>query len=322
MSLSNIQALIQDDIMVVDDLIRQRLYSRVELVSQIGEHIVHSGGKRARPMLLLLVANALAYDGGQHHELAAIIEFIHTATLLHDDVVDGSLLRRGLDTANAVWGPQASVLVGDFLYSRAFQMMVSLQQLPVMDILANTTNVIAEGEVLQLLNARDADTSQSRYFDVIRCKTAELFCAAGKLGGLVSGADQTIIDAMGCYGMQFGMAYQIIDDLLDYQAEANTLGKNIGDDLAEGKPTLPLIYIMQNGSEAQKNLVRDAIENANVDKLAEIQQAIHDTKALDYVRSIAESEKQGAIEALQILPASAYKQGLVEMVEFAVNRGY
>tara|TARA_R110000868_G_scaffold410505_2_gene698759 strand:- start:9574 stop:10542 length:969 start_codon:yes stop_codon:yes gene_type:complete len=322
MSLETVRTLLKDDMEEVNDLIMRRLYSRVELVSEVGQYIVDSGGKRTRPMLVLLAAKAFGYRGEMHIELATIIEFIHTATLLHDDVVDGSLLRRGLDTANAVWGSQASVLVGDFLYSRSFQMMVSLKNMQVMDILANTTNVISEGEVLQLINANDPDTTEARYLDVIRCKTAELFRAATQLGAVAADRSEAEITAMANYGLHLGMAYQLVDDILDYSSDAATMGKNIGDDLAEGKPTLPLIYVMKHGTPQQIKLIRDAITEGGIDALAEIQQAIADTNALDYCRQVAESEKQRAIFALENIPDSIHKDAMIELVEFVLKRDH
>jgi octaprenyl-diphosphate synthase len=322
MTIAAIQTLLQNELQQVNDLIIKRLHSKIDLVNLVAEHIVNSGGKRTRPMLLLLAANALHTKHDAAIELAAIIEFIHTATLLHDDVVDGSLLRRGIDTANAVYGPAPSVLVGDFLYSRSFQMMVQLQNMQVMEILANTTNTISEGEVLQLMNAGNPDTTEAQYLDVIRCKTAELFKAATELGAVATQASPEIQQAMANYGLHLGMAYQIADDILDYQSDADTMGKNVGDDLAEGKPTLPLIYIMQNGNHEQQQLVRNAIEVKSAANLTQIQQAIADTHALDYCRAFAKREAETAINELSNLPHSDYQQAMIDLANFAFQRTY
>lgn len=322
MSITATRDLIHPELAAVNDLIRERLASNVELVNAIAEHIIAGGGKRTRPMLVILVAKALKTSNSDHLELAAIIEFIHTATLLHDDVVDGSLLRRHLQTANAIWGAAPSVLVGDFLYSRAFQMMVKLQSLRVMAILADTTNIISEGEVLQLMYAGDPDTNEERYFNVIRCKTAELFKAATELGAVAANADSAICAAMANYGLNLGMSYQINDDMLDYTADAADMGKNVGDDLAEGKVTLPLIYAMQYGTAEQVKLIRDAISNKSAANLTEIQHVIHDTKALDYCYAQAKQFALTAITALKDLPNSDYKTALQQLAEFSYQRGY
>ncbi len=322
MRLESIQQLIQAEMDAVNDCIRDSLYSQVELINTISEYIINSGGKRARPMLVILSAKALCCDNILFIQLATIIEFIHTATLLHDDVVDGSLLRRGVDTANAKWGSQASVLVGDFLYSRAFQMMVALNNMAVMDVLANTTNTISEGEVLQLLNAHDSGTDESNYMKVIRCKTAELFRAAMQLGAIASGVDTQTIAAMAEYGLQFGLAYQLIDDVLDYCSDAETMGKNVGDDLAEGKPTLPLIYALRHGNEQQRQIIADAIQRGTSADLSLIQQIIQDTGALTYTRQQARLAAERAIASLTVVADSAYKQALIALAEFAVKRNY
>lgn len=322
MAITITQNLIENELAAVNDLIRRRLYSKVELVNAIADHIINSGGKRTRPMLVILVAKALAAEGDHFLELAAIVEFIHTATLLHDDVVDGSLLRRGLDTAHAVWGSAPSVLVGDFLYSRAFQMMVHIKSMRVMSILANTTNIISEGEVMQLMYAGDPATSEARYLDVIRCKTAELFKAATELGAVTSQASDDVCHKMASFGLHLGMAYQITDDILDFTADSDTMGKNVGDDLAEGKPTLPLIYAMQHGSTEQTNIIRDAITNKSAEQLTIIQNIIQDTNALDYCRQLAEREAKAAIQCLSVLPASDYRDALQNLAEFAYQRDY
>jgi len=304
----------------VNTVIRERLHSEVALVNQIAEYIISAGGKRIRPVLVLLVANAYSYKGTAHHELAAVVEFIHTATLLHDDVVDESSMRRGRQTANALFGNAASVLVGDFLYSRAFQMMVSLNTMRVMQILSDATNVIAEGEVLQLLNMHDPDVNEEAYLQVIRSKTAKLFEAAAELGALISGCNDEEIAAAGEYGRSLGTAFQLIDDVLDYAGDATEIGKNVGDDLREGKPTLPLIYLMENGTEEQRQLVRSCIENGDEQHFDTILSAITTSGALDYTRRAAEVASQRAISAIESMPASQYKDSLLSLAHFSVNR--
>ena len=276
-------------------------------------YIVNSGGKRIRPSLLLLVARALGYQSDEHVRLAAIVEFIHTATLLHDDVVDASKLRRGRETANQRWGNEASVLVGDFLYSRSFQMMVEVGKMPVMDILAEATNVISEGEVQQLLNAHDPETTEERYMAVIHDKTAKLFEAACRLGAIISGATEEQVAAMTQFGRHIGAAFQLIDDSLDYSASSIQLGKNIGDDLAEGKPTLPLLYAMWHGNSEQKDIIHNAILNGGLENLKEIQKAITSTGAIQYTTKIAQREAQQAIQCLSALPDSEYRHGLATL---------
>jgi octaprenyl-diphosphate synthase len=304
----------------VDKLITERLSSKVVLINQLGHYIVGSGGKRLRPALVLLSARANAYEGDAHISLAAIVEFIHTATLLHDDVVDESNMRRGRDTANRVWGNNASVLVGDFLYSRAFQMMVELGDMRVMDIMADTTNLIAEGEVMQLVNCQDPDTTEERYLDVIRCKTAKLFEAATELGAVVARRPIEEQQALAVYGLNFGIAFQLIDDVLDYSAQAEELGKNLGDDLAEGKPTLPLLYAMWNGTPVQSALVREAIEKGGLDNIAAITSAIESTGAIAYTAELARRHAATAKEALALLPDSSHKQAMLGLADFAVER--
>ncbi|HTA65528.1 MAG TPA: polyprenyl synthetase family protein, partial [Xanthomonadaceae bacterium] len=277
-----IQALVAEDMAAVDALIRRRLASDVVLVNQIGEHIVTAGGKRLRPMLALLAARAMGYRGDEHHQLAAIIEFIHTATLLHDDVVDESDLRRGRKTANALWGNAPSVLVGDFLYSRSFQLMVELERPQVMRVLADTTNAIAEGEVLQLLHVRNPDTDEAAYTQVIERKTAVLFAAATRLGALLAGADAAAQQALHDYGLELGFAFQIADDVLDYTADSEALGKNLGDDLAEGKATLPLIHALAHANPATVPALRAAIVEGDVDAMPVILRAIRDSGGIDY----------------------------------------
>ena len=322
MKLEQLYNLIDPDMRAVDRVIRTRLHSEVALVSQVAEYIITAGGKRLRPALVLLSAGALGYSGAHHHELAAIIEFIHTATLLHDDVVDESDLRRGRKTANALFGNAASVLVGDFLYSRAFQMMVEIGDMRIMRVLSDATNIIAEGEVLQLMNCHDADVDEERYLQVIRYKTAKLFEAASQLGAIIGQADTRQEEALATYGMHLGTAFQLIDDVLDYSgAEAET-GKHLGDDLAEGKPTLPLIYVMQNGNAAQADCVRHAIENGGREDFAEVLAAIHATHALEHTQRQAQKEAELATTALGELPASTYKDSLLELSAFAVARSF
>jgi octaprenyl-diphosphate synthase len=321
-TLEKLYALIDPDMKAVDAVIRQRLHSEVVLVRQVAEYIIQSGGKRLRPALVLLAAGAMGYRGTHHHEMAAVVEFIHTATLLHDDVVDESALRRGRNTANAMFGNAASVLVGDFLYSRAFQMMVSVDNMRVMRVLSDATNVIAEGEVLQLMNCHDADVDEARYLQVIRYKTAKLFEAAAQLGAILGGGSEEIERGLADYGMHLGTAFQIIDDVLDYSgAEAET-GKHLGDDLAEGKPTLPLIYVMQHGTAEQAALVRNAIEHGGRDDFAAVLAVVRSSGALDHARRVAESEALLAANAISALPASQYKDSLLQLRAFAVSRSF
>jgi octaprenyl-diphosphate synthase len=306
----------------VNTVIRHQLHSEVPLVNQIAEYIISAGGKRIRPALVLLLANAHGYKGSHHHVLAAVIEFIHTATLLHDDVVDESSLRRGRQTANALFGNAASVLVGDFVYSRAFQMMVSVDDMRVMRILADATNVIAEGEVLQLLNMHDPDVTEERYLQVIRCKTAKLFEAAAQLGALVAGADASAVSAAAEYGRSLGTAFQLIDDVLDYSGNASDIGKNVGDDLREGKPTLPLIYLLQNGTADQRNLVRACIEHGDEEQFEAVLHAITTSGALDYTKHEAKKAARRASEVITKLSDSQFKDSLLELCAFAVDRNH
>ena len=304
----------------VNHVIRQRLQSDVALVNQLGHYIIDSGGKRFRPLLVLLSARAHGYQGNLHHILAAIVEFIHTATLLHDDVVDESSLRRGKETANELFGNAASVLVGDFLYSRAFEMMVDVNSMRVMEILANTTNVIAEGEVMQLMNVHDADTSEERYINVIHCKTAKLFEAATRLGAVLCNRGEREEAAMARYGMHLGTAFQLIDDVLDYTSSSDDMGKNVGDDLAEGKPTLPLIHAMSKGTAEQAALIRTAIEKGGYDYIEQVQAIIHATGALDYTTAVARKQAELALNELEHLEDSDYKQALVSLAHLSVDR--
>lgn len=320
MELSGIYTLIADDMKAVDAVIRVRLHSEVVLVRQVAEYIIAGGGKRMRPALVLLAAGALGYQGKQHHELAAVVEFIHTATLLHDDVVDESALRRGRDTANALFGNAASVLVGDFLYSRAFQMMVGVGSMRIMEVLADATNVIAEGEVMQLMNCHNADTGIDDYLRVIRFKTAKLFQAAARLGGILGKANPDLEEGLARYGMHLGTAFQLIDDVLDYSGEEVDTGKHLGDDLAEGKPTLPLIHVLKHGTPVQAACVRKAIEDGGRDSFNEVLAAVRATGALDAAREHARAEAMIAIDAIAQLPSSVYKNALIELSTFSVSR--
>ncbi len=306
----------------MNDLIRRRLHSDVVLINQLGYYIVNSGGKRLRPMLVLLAARACGYEGNQHIKLAAIIEFIHTATLLHDDVVDASELRRGHETANAIWGNESSVLVGDFLYSRAFEMMVEVGSMPIMEILAHATNTIAEGEVLQLLNCHNADTTEVQYMEVIQSKTAKLFEAASQIGAVLGGQSASVERALAAYGMHLGTAFQLIDDVLDFSASPEEIGKNVGDDLAEGKPTLPLIHAMHQGESHEAQLIRGAIEIGGLEHIDEVLAAIESTGAIAYTDKIARKEAANAIAQLQVLPESEHKGALIALCEFSVERKY
>ena len=306
----------------VDQVIRKSLHSEVVLINQVADYIINSGGKRLRPALVLLSAGVFGKVNTHHHTLAAVVEFIHTATLLHDDVVDESSLRRGRATANTLFGNAASVLVGDFVYSRAFQMMVDVQNMRVMEILSEATNIIAEGEVLQLLNINDADISDEDYLRVIHYKTAKLFEAATRLGAVICDAPPETEAALAEYGMRIGTAFQLIDDVLDLSGESAQIGKNLGDDIAEGKPTLPLLYAMRHGNAQQKNLIRKAIEEGGLNDISEVIQAVKETGALDYVRSIAETEAKLACQAIQKLPKNKHYQSLIDLAHFAVNRSY
>ena len=321
-TIDDINQLIAGDMDKLNACIQTRLHSDVVLINQIGGHIINSGGKRLRPIIHLLSAKALAYDGSQHVDLSAIIEFIHTATLLHDDVVDNSDLRRGEDTANALWGNAVSVLVGDFLYSRAFEMMVEIDRMQIMAILSKATNTIAEGEVLQLLNCHDPDTTEERYLEVIHSKTAKLFEAASELAAVICDRPAEEQAAMAKYGMHLGCAFQLIDDVLDYTSSAEDMGKNLGDDLAEGKPTLPLIYAMRKGSPEQAKMVKNAIETGGLDKIKQIHEAIHSCGAIEYTSDCAKNEAKLAIETLTVLPDSEYKEALIFLANFSVNRNH
>ena len=306
----------------VDAVIRKSLHSEVVLINQVADYIINSGGKRLRPALVLLSAGVFGKIETRHHELAAVVEFIHTATLLHDDVVDESALRRGRATANTLFGNAASVLVGDFVYSRAFQMMVGVQNMRVMDILAEATNIIAEGEVLQLLNINDADISDDDYLRVIHYKTAKLFEAATRLGAVICQASTEDENAMAEYGMRLGTAFQLIDDVLDLSGNSEDIGKSLGDDIAEGKPTLPLLYAMRHGDAKQSQLIRHAIEQGGLEDFSAIIQAVEETGALDYVRNIAKQEAELACKAIQHLPSTPQHQALIQLAEFSVSRTF
>jgi octaprenyl-diphosphate synthase len=322
MDLSAIRAPVSDDLQAVDELILKRLQSDVVLINQIGRYIVGSGGKRLRPLLVLLAAKACGYTGEHHLEMAAIVEFIHTATLLHDDVVDGSDLRRNRDTANAVWGNEASVLVGDFLYSRAFEMMVDVGIMRVMDVLSHATNRIAEGEVLQLLNSKDPDTDEARYMEVIERKTATLFEAGTRLGAVLAEVPRDVEDRIAGFGLHLGIAFQLVDDALDYDSDSETIGKHIGDDLEEGKPTLPLIRAMAVGSDAQRALLRKAIEEGGRERIDDVVATIVETDALTYTGELAKRHAACARKAIDGLPDSEAKRSMLATAEFAVARRY
>ena len=313
-------SVVADDFTAVDGIIRQQLKSHVPLVEKIGDYIISAGGKRLRPLLVLLSGKALGYRADDLRLLAATIEFLHTATLLHDDVVDMSGMRRGRATANAQWGNAPSVLVGDFLYSRSFEMMVELGSMPVMRILSRATRVIAEGEVLQLSKVRDASTTEETYMEVIRGKTAMLFEASTHSAAALAAASATQRDALQRFGDHLGIAFQLVDDLLDYQGDATTLGKNVGDDLAEGKPTLPLIYTMREGSAEQAALVRSAIQKGGIEDLESIRAAVQASGALDYTARLARQHADQAIACLDALPDNAYRDALIELSRFAVAR--
>ncbi|WP_417439279.1 octaprenyl diphosphate synthase [Idiomarina sp.] len=321
MDMQSINALAKDDMLGVNALIGEQLQSDVALINQLGLYIVNSGGKRLRPLLAILACRALGYKGNDHRKLATIIEFIHTATLLHDDVVDESELRRGRKTANAVFGNEASVLVGDFLYTRAFQLMVDLDSLRILRILADATNIISEGEVLQLMNCNDPDTSEASYFNVIYGKTAKLFEAATELAGVLTAQDEKVTQKLADYGRYLGTAFQLVDDLMDYTADSESMGKNAGDDLAEGKPTLPLLYAMWHGNEVEQKLIREAIEQGDGrEHLQTVLTAMERTGALQYTRDKALEAAEQARESLSDLPDSDYKQALLTLTHLAVDR--
>ena len=322
MSIESIKNFIAADMLAVDRVIRSRLDSEVALIRQVSEYIIGNGGKRLRPILVILSSGAFGFEGEAKYELAATIEFIHTATLLHDDVVDTSEQRRGKATANALFGNAASVLVGDFLYSRAFQMMVNVGIMEVMRTVADATNIIAEGEVLQLLNCHNADIDEESYLQVIRYKTAKLFEAASRIGAILGNGGQDSVDAMSKYGMHLGTAFQLIDDILDYSGDINDTGKNLGDDLIEGKPTLPLIRALETGDPEQSRLIRNAIENGGIEEFEKILQALEKTDALEYAKMRARSEADLACQAISAIPHSKFKESLIQLADFAVTRNY
>jgi octaprenyl-diphosphate synthase len=320
MNLDDIKQLAETDMQSVNGIILERLKSEVVLINQLGIYIIGAGGKRLRPMLAVLTAGALNYTGNQQHLLAAIVEFIHTATLLHDDVVDESELRRGRQTANELFGNQASVLVGDYLYTRAFQMMTELNNPEVMKVFADTTNIISQGEVMQLMNVNDASVDEQSYMQIINAKTAALFEATTRLSAKICGADQKLQQHMAEYGKCLGNAFQLADDALDYTADSETLGKNIGDDLAEGKPTLPLIVALQKASTEDQQMIIEAIEQGGLDKLEEIQQVIQDCGGIEYTQQQAMNQANLAKQAISDLPDSDYKQALLTLADFSISR--
>ena len=313
---------VTDDFEAVNQLIMRQLHSRVPLVEKIGNYIIGAGGKRLRPLVVLLAARACGVNDTRQHSLAAIIEFLHTATLLHDDVVDTSDMRRGRSTANALWGNAPSVLVGDFLYSRAFEMMVELGDMRIMRALANATNVIAEGEVLQLSKVRDANTDEATYLEVIRSKTAMLFEASSHTAALLAEASDEQTEALRQYGDALGVAFQLVDDVLDYSGDASAMGKNVGDDLAEGKPTLPLIYTMREGTPEQAKLVRHAIQKGGLEDIAPIREAVESSGALAYTQRMAQQQSDLAVDMLQTLPPSVFRDSLEQLARFAIARQF
>lgn len=319
---TSIKRLVEAETAEVNQLIVRELSSDVVLINQIGSYIVTSGGKRLRPMLLLLAAGALGYSGREHITLAAVIEFIHTATLLHDDVVDESSLRRGQNTVNTLWGNAASVLVGDYLYSRSFELMVGVKNMRVMEILSGTTTAIAEGEVLQLLNCNNPATTEQKYLEVIARKTAILFSAAAQLAAVLADASEEVENGLKDYGLHLGIAFQLIDDVLDYKADPEELGKNLGDDLAEGKPTLPLIYAMEHGDDVQAAMLRKTIEQGDRERFKEVYVIVESTNAIAYTSQRARQEAEKAIAALNCLPSSEFKQALIRLAQFSVERSY
>lgn len=317
---TEIQALMKSELDLMNKILVDRLDSNVDLISQMSQYIINSGGKRIRPLLLLICARATEYDGDYHYSMAVVIELIHTATLLHDDVVDQSATRRGQETANELWGNAPSVLVGDFLYSRAFEIMVEPNSMEIMRILSKATNQISEGEVLQLLNIKNANVTQAEYFKVIERKTACLFKAACQIAGILSSADQKVINAMGSFGMHLGNAFQIIDDTLDYESDSNIIGKEIGDDLSEGKVTLPMIYALEKTKKAENKILKDAIKNADASHIDQIVEILLNVDAFQYSRDIAKIESNRALESIDYLPDSKYKTALKLLCELSLER--
>jgi len=322
MTFDAIKALVRDDLAAVDQEIRARLQSEVALINQLAGYLIAGGGKRLRPLIVLLAARALGYTGRAHIALATIIEFIHSATLLHDDVVDASQMRRGRTTANAVWGNEAAVLVGDFMYSRAFELMVELNNMRVMAILAHTTNTIAKGEVLQLLNCHDPETTEDRYLAVIQAKTAKLFEASARLAAVVNGDSERVETALASYGSHLGTAFQLVDDALDYGRDNPALDKNVGDDLSEGNPTLPLIHALRNGTATQQALIRSAIETGGGEQIEAVVDAIESAGSIAYTAGRAQVEAERARQALEPLPDSPYKQALLDLAYFSIHRDH
>lgn len=317
---TEIQALMKSELDLMNKILVDRLDSNVDLISQMSQYIINSGGKRIRPLLLLICAKATEYDGDYHYSMAVVIELIHTATLLHDDVVDQSATRRGQETANELWGNAPSVLVGDFLYSRAFEIMVEPNSMEIMRILSKATNQISEGEVLQLLNIKNANVTQAEYFKVIERKTACLFKAACQIAGILSSADQKVINAMGSFGMHLGNAFQIIDDTLDYESDSNIIGKEIGDDLSEGKVTLPMIYALEKTKKVENKILKDAIKNADASHIDQIVEILLNVDAFQYSRDIAKIESNRALESIGYLPDSKYKTALKLLCELSLER--
>ena len=317
---SEIHALMKSDLVMMDEILVNRLDSNVDLISQMSQYIINSGGKRIRPLLLLLCARATNYKGDYHHSMAVVIELIHTATLLHDDVVDSSSTRRGQETANELWGNAPSVLVGDFLYSRAFEIMVEPNSMQIMKILSKATNQISEGEVLQLLNIKNDKVSQTEYFEVIERKTACLFKAACQIAGILSESNQNIIDGLGSFGMHLGNAFQILDDTLDYESDSLVMGKEIGDDLSEGKVTLPMIYALENTKGSEKETLSHAIKNADSSNIDNIVDILLSVNAFEYSRKIAKNESTKALKSLEVIPSSEYRSALQLLCELSLDR--
>lgn len=322
MALDDIRALVHDDIIAVNELILNKIHSQIGLIDELGEYIIESGGKRLRPLIILLASKACGYKGRDHIELAAMVEYFHTATLLHDDVVDDSALRRGRTTANQIWGSKASILVGDYLYTQSILLLVKLNKSPILTLMASTSHTITCGEVKQLANRHNICPNINDYYEIIRAKTAVLFAASACIGGLISDANEKICDALYTYGLHLGNAFQLIDDALDYCADALTLGKNIGDDLADGKATLPLIYALEQGSALQKKLIQDSLSKGSLEHLDDIQKAIKETNAIAYTQEAAKRETEQALLALETIPASPYKDALIELAHMALMRGH
>lgn len=322
MALEDIRALVGDDITAVNELILNKIHTQIGLIDELGQYIIESGGKRLRPLIVLLASKACGYQGRNHIDLAAMIEYFHTATLLHDDVVDDSSLRRGRMTANEIWGSKASILVGDYLYTQSILLLVGLNESDILTLMASTAHTITCGEVKQLANRHNTCPNVDDYYEIIRAKTAVLFAASASIGGLISNASLEVCDALYSYGLHLGNAFQLIDDALDYCADASTLGKNIGDDLADGKATLPLIYALEHGTNQQKTIIQESLSKGSLEHLTEIQQAIDETKAIIYTQEAAKHETEKALLALEIVPNSPFKDALIELAHMALARGY